>query len=80
MGEPTPLWLLVLCSSQALGDQGKAYRLMTELEHHLMKGTKNDKSNPEKPEVMVSRGATPRWMGWMARVYTESSRGAIGKL
>ena len=53
---------------------------MTELEHHLIKGTKSDKSNPEKPEVTVSRGATPRWMGWMARVYTESSRGAIGKL
>lgn len=57
---PTPWRLIVLCLSQAMGEQSRGYRLLTELEHNLMRGTKRNESNPE---VMGSRGTTLRWVG-----------------
>lgn len=69
MGRPTLPWLLVLLLSQALGDQGKAYRLMTELEHHLIKGTKRDTENPE---VMGSRGPTTGWVGTLMYILIQA--------
>eukprot|EP00904_Undaria_pinnatifida_P002064 jgi/Undpi1/11859/HiC_scaffold_4.g01558.m1 len=41
-----------LKEEQDTGDQGKAYRLITELEHNLIRGSKRDRSNAEKPEVI----------------------------
>ncbi|CAM9128118.1 unnamed protein product [Sphacelaria rigidula] len=36
---------------QALGDEGKAYRISTELEHHLMRGVRSEQPSLENPQA-----------------------------
>lgn len=36
---------------QTLGEEGKAYRVATELEYHRMRDTRNDTVAGESPEV-----------------------------
>ena len=47
--------VVIVLLLQDTGDQGKAYRLITELEHNLIRGSKRDRSNAEKPEVRGCR-------------------------